>query len=324
MNIKPSDSSIYLGEPAERNFWMAFLLSLFMPGLGHLYMGKPLRAINVQGFWLLALVIACCCLMLAHVFLLRVVGALVSLWLVLQIWIFLDLYQLTSRGGRTYILKPYNSPLVYGGLFIGLAVAPLWGTTEYLGTMLYGIHRVSAEENFPSLQEGDFILYAKNATGTHPIKRGEVVMVKLRDGSLSPLRVMGGPKDKIRVKSNGRVELNELSLPRQPLGRVQWKRNEAQDRKPPNLIGYLEVHGRYSYEVFMSPDVRLYGESGEELSDDAYFLLADNRTTDRALDSRHLGPFHKESIEGKALYVLYSVEMETGEFLWRRSGLLVD
>ena len=124
------------------------------------------------------------------------------------------------------------------------------------------------------------------------------MMVQLRDGSLSPLRLMGGPKDKVRVKSNGKVELNDVPLPRQPLGRVQWKEREATSNAPPNLIGYLEVHGTASYEVFMSPDVRLYGESGEELSDDAFFMLADNRTTDRALDSRHLGPFTLQSIKG--------------------------
>jgi len=315
-------SEIYLGEPSERSLLQAIGLSMLLPGLGHLYAGQLARAISLCIGWLLGLGIAITCFLMLDVFLFRIVMGLLIFWVTMILWISTDLGQYCSRAGRTYILKPYNSGILYGVLFILFGLVPLWGSSEFLTSQCFGIHVVSSDENFPSLRAGDRILYKKSPDRAFIPKRGTIVLAELRDGSHSALRVMAGPKDKIRVRSNGRVLINQVLLQRQPLGRVQWK-SSALSALPNDLVGFVEVLGRKSYEVFLNPEVRMYGESTEELQDDTFFLLADNRTTHRALDSRHLGPFPRSKILGEALYVLYAADPETGEADWERSGLWV-
>jgi len=319
---KDHSSEIYLGEPSERSLAQAISLSVILPGLGHLYAGQLSRSMWLCSGWFLGLGIAIASILILDVFLFRTMMGLLVFWVIMLLWISIDLGQYCSRAGRTYILKPYNSGILYGILIVILGLLPIWGSSQYLTSQCFGIHVVSSDENFPSLRAGDRILYKKYPEKMFMPRRGTVVLAELRDGSHSALRVMAGPKDKIRVRANGRVLINQVLLQRQALGRVQWK-NDARSAFPTDLVGFVEVLGRKNYEVFLNPEVRMYGESIEELQDDTFFLLADNRTTHRALDSRHLGPFQRSKILGEALYVLYAADPETGEIEWERAGLWI-
>ena len=104
MSRQSSDSAIYLGEPAERKFWVAWLLSLMMPGLGHLYMGRPVKTVLIQGFWLGSILVGCGSLIWAQIFLFKVLAALAALWLVLQGWLFFILPDRAT--GRTNLYSP--------------------------------------------------------------------------------------------------------------------------------------------------------------------------------------------------------------------------
>jgi signal peptidase I len=268
--------------------------------------------------------LALCVLLVFNVFALRVLFSGLAFYVILQCWISADLYFYLRRQARAYILKPYNHWLIYLGLILLLGALPLWGTKVYLNQVVFGTHSVQGDENFPALREGDTLLYERTSAENKNYTRGEIVVAQLRDGSLSLLRIIGAPRDRIRVRPGGRVFVNQVPLKRQPLGRIQWKKPLEPPLPSSALVGYLETVSQRSYEAFYSTDVRLLGDYEEELSEGHYFLMADNRTAERSIDSRHLGPFHQESLMGRALYVLTSAHPETQDWRWDRVGLLVD
>ena len=119
------------------------------------------------------------------------------------------------------------------------------------------------------------------------------MIARVRGASQQVLRVIGSPRDRVRVRSNGSVELNKKELLLEPLGKAQWKRPDSPS-EPLEVVGFVETLDTATYEVFMNLDARIYGESTEQLREDHYFLLSDNRTETSALDSRHIGPFRTE------------------------------
>ena len=323
MNTQGDSGDFYVGEPADRRHWMAAVLSVLMPGLGHVYAGLPRRGGLVFLLWALCGAIGGSIALLTDILLIRVILGLVVLWTVLQAWSILDLRRPCSGFGKTYILQPYNHVLVYGIAVVLLQLSPL--TVLYFQGIqpTFGIVEVDGNENYPFLRAGDRVLFRKQGIQNPPLQRGKLVIAKTQDQSRRILRVIGGPRDRVRVRSNGSVELNKQNVRLEPLGKAQWK-DSLPSLEPLNVVGFVETLGTTTYEVFMNLDARIYGESNEELREDQYFLLSDNRTETSVLDSRHLGPFRTEHIEGRAFHVLYSLDPSSGDWRWLRSGIRLN
>ena len=323
MQIRVDHTQVYVGEPGNRATWLAILLSLGTPGLGHVYAGQPKRGLILLAVWYGIFFLTMGAFVLMEVFLLRALLALAAAWFVLQIWSFFDLRKECNSPGRTYILKHYNSTLVYLGIAVFLFLLPHWALYRFYGARQYGVHVVESPVGFPALQEGDWVLYRKYTMPQKAIMRGDLVVSEVPNRGSHLLRVLGVSHDKVRVNVSGRVSLNDILLPRQPLGRIEWRDHKKEAVPGEDLVGYVEMLGKFSYETFMDLNASLYGDAEEELNPDEYFLLADNRTAALALDSRHIGPVKGEVIRGRALYVLFQSHPDEGTVQWDRSGLRI-
>ena len=323
MQIRGNSGDFYVGEPSNRRHWIAVVLSVLMPGLGHVYAGLPKRGGQIFFLWALCLAVGGGTALLTDVLLIRIVLGLAALWLTVLIWAAFDLRRPCSGYGKTYILQPYNHVLVYGVAVVFLQLSPL--AILYIQGIqpTFGILEVEGNENFPFLRAGDRVLFRKSAEENSSVQRGHLVIAETPNHSRQVLRVIGAPKDRVRVRSSGTVELNKQELLLEPLGKVQWKSTTG-DQGPLTVVGFVETLGTSNYEVFIDLNARIYGESNEELRDDQYYLLSDNRTDARVLDSRHIGPFPSARIQGKALHVLFSRDPDSGDWRWFRSGIRLN
>jgi len=316
-----SEVIIYRGEVAPRKLWIAVVLSLLMPGLGHLYAGQPNRGLSAYLLWLGLSAVIITMTFVAEVFFLRSLVAMVIFYLYLEAWLISDLNRIIRRYGTPYILQNFNHFLVYGCAVFALVILPSLVLYEYTTQKLVGNHTVEDASMYPILVPGDRVLFERFGNLEEPIRRGDLVVVQTKHHGQQILRVAGLPKDTIYVENDGAVVVNGKSLHQQALGLVAWSDQSIQISGQPNLMGYLEYGEHLNYPVFYNPSVRLLQTERVRLEEENYFLLSDNRTEEKAIDSRSLGAFHADQIIGRPLYVWYSNIPEYQDIRIRRLGL---
>jgi signal peptidase I len=201
-------------EPRGPSPFIAGLLSFFMPGLGHLYIGQARR-----GFVLFALIIVAntalmfaCMGVLARFWMLAV-----SFVLLLGLWLYI-LIDATTRAYRTeeYPQQRYCCWRVY------LAVAVLAWLVN-LTPFIYAVHaratgqlgwfRATVASMEPTLRAGEYFLANATFYRTHQPSRGDVVVYvhPQRPGEHYTRRIVGVEGDRVSVR-NGRVVVNGIAV----------------------------------------------------------------------------------------------------------------
>ncbi len=138
---------------------------------------------------------------------------------------------------------------------------------------------VDGSSMYPTLEDKEFVLSNIFANLTSSINRFDVVVAKEPEsGELWVKRVIALPGESVEVKD-----------------------------------GKLYIDGQYVEEPFLDEEyVRSQTQgnttftkdfSAVKLQENEYFLMGDNRN--HSLDSRARGPFKREDIIGKHIYVLY-------------------
>jgi len=152
-----------------------------------------------------------------------------------------------------------------GALVMALALGLLIRAT------LYGSAVISGPSMEPTLLPGEQVLVSKNAYKVHSPQRGDIVLVKVREGNNEVAvvkRVVGLPGEEVIVAG-----------------------------------GFLFINRRLVAEPYLKeqPDINLPRRwvvpSGH------YFLLGDNRN--HSMDSRDYGPVPRSSFIGKVFFVYY-------------------
>jgi len=157
--------------------WVAALLTVVTPGLGHIYIGRARRGI----FFFCLIVIADSLLMFALTGVLaRFWTFAISLALLLGVWLFIIIDASTRAARMTeHPRRPYNKPAVYLGAF-----ALAWLITA--GPGMYAIHakasgqlgyfRATAASMAPTLESGEYFLADATFYRARPPSRGEVAV----------------------------------------------------------------------------------------------------------------------------------------------------
>ncbi len=138
---------------------------------------------------------------------------------------------------------------------------------------------VDGSSMYPTLEDKEFVLSNIFANLTSSIERFDVVVVKEPEsGELWVKRVIALPGESIEVKG-----------------------------------GKLYINGQYVEETFLDEEYVRSQTQGKatftkdfstvKLQENEYFLMGDNRN--HSLDSRVRGPFKREEIIGRHIYVLY-------------------
>jgi signal peptidase I len=311
---------VYRGEIKPRRRRWALLLTLLMPGLGHVYAGAPRRGMQAWGIALGILGFTAMLTWIGELYFVRTALVLAVVHLHMTGWMIRDVLQIVRKSGANHVVQSWNHPLIYAGIYLALLCLPLTTLTHYTVAHLAGSHAVEDEAMFPRLAPGDEVLFERRNLRRDPVRRGELVVVNLPSGEASILRVVGIPGDTVYLSHDGDLVVNEEPLYRQSLGTVTWTDAAPVMQTTSALSGYLEFAFNGPYEVFYNADTPFQRTQLTTLAEDDFFVLADNRTAMETTDSRRVGPVARHDLVGRPLYVWYS-EQEDEQTRWNRLGL---
>ena len=289
--------------PRPRRPWGAAILSILVPGLGHVYGGAPRRAL----FAFVAYYTAGTLFVLAtaawpSIIVLASGLGFMALLIVIIAW---DSARTARGAGSLYALKVYNRWFVYTSalLLSTLVVSPTH--FRFLSSILraYQMPSVSME---PTLLRGDYVLARPLR---QPPSRGDLVIYRDRAGTYIK-RIIGLPTDTVSMRGailfvNGHSVLEPYTASTQGPDvsdtAFSWQRRYLTSGADP--LAYQPT--RDNWGPILVPD-------------DAYFILGDNRGN--SYDSRHAGFVSVDSVVQEPVLVYFSRAPEAG-VRWYRIGV---
>jgi len=301
---------------AARKPWLAALLSLLVPGLGHLYAGKAKTAVFVAvtaqaASWLTLTfsVLMPPSKVTATLFVLVPIGTLLA--------IILHAGVTARRADPAYELRPYNR---WSGYLAAVAVLLPWHLT------MYSLARKTVAEAFripsptmePVLLVGDYVLVAKLP---HSLVRPEheaIVVFRSVEASTPGLnivkRVIGTSGDTLQmahdtVYRNGKRLSEPYKAPA-----------SASTDDDPSMLQQIRA---WQLPHYVGPDVSRYRPTthhwGPIVVPSGYcFVMGDNR--DESYDSRYYGFVPVANIRGRPRLIYFSHDSQFGTIRWRRIG----
>ena len=260
--------------------WLAALLALIMPGLGHLYLGLPVSAAIIL---VAALVLAN---LLVTIIIFSGWGwvALFLSGLVVAGFIIGQIVHAALRARRLQfrrIAVPWYALAVVAvaWLWFGVGLVPIYGN--------YRSYTITVNTMEHTLHKGDYIMADLNAYRTADVKRGDVVIFvfPLDLETKYVKRCVGLPGDTIEI-----------------IDKMVFINGEKENA--PATLTYVDsltrprrADGSNSRDNF-GPYVVPVGE---------YFVLGDSR--DNSSDSRFWGTVPRENIFGKAIRIHWSSDL---------------
>lgn len=294
-----------------RRPWVAVLLSVLTPGLGHFYAGQlPLAAVAFVVVRLVGLLTIVLLLLLAS---LGAFGIAAPLVLGLSLWVGLLVHAArTARHAPVeYRLRAYNRWWIYAGIllldaFVGSQVSFGWIKKHMLEAF-----QLPSSSMDPTLMRGDYLFVTKLGLA-RPVERDEVVVYQDPSRGVAFIkRVVGLPGDTLAMAA-GALHRNGRSVS-EPWSRLA----EAVPEQPATS----DFSGHFPYllrdTAGYRPTMRDWGPI--LVPADAMFLLGDSR--DNSYDSRFEGPVPLGFIRGKPLVIYFSVDRAQGwSVRWSRIG----
>lgn len=291
-------------EGKPRRAWVAALLSLALPGLGHLYAGTPGKGIFAFSCLVVALPL---CLVAMLELPTAPFNVILTLLVVLGVvvWVVVDAARSARRQGSAYQLQAFNRWYVYTGLLVlwGFVFQP--GLSHTIRVSLVQAYRVASGGMLPALRIGDHILVEKFAYGIrNPFtdeqlvsfgapRRGDVIIYEYpKDKQRAFIhRIIGLPGETLEIQG-GRLLINGTAL-----------------GEP--------------YAVFSdSPFSRQRDQMGPIIIPAGHtFVMGDNR--DHSMDSRAWGFLPVGNILGRVRRIYFSWDREARNPRWERIGLTI-
>src|SRR5262245_28985730 len=206
-------------EPRGPSVWVAALLTLLTPGLGHVYIGQARRGVTLFALVLAADVLLMFALMCV---LARFWMFAISVALLLGLWFFI-VVDATIRAARTDDAprQSYNKWPVYVGAFLiaclVTAIPFVYGAkASSLGYL--GVFRSASDSMEPTLRHGEYFLSDSTYYHSHKPSRGDVAVYEhpmeppAHDGKrIVVKRIAAVEGDRIAIKG-GRTVVNGMAV----------------------------------------------------------------------------------------------------------------
>jgi signal peptidase I len=273
-----------------RRPWVAGLLSFLVPGLGHLYAGRPLKGLLI-GASLLVTVIVFAAIAMAP-FGPAPFNVMVGFAMPVSVVVFsiMSAVRLARNQGASYQLKAYNKWYLYLGIVLLMACA-LEGRE-----FLMKAYNMQAGSMAPTVLAGEHILVdTLTYRLTSPV-RGDVVVFKYPEDETQKFvkRIIGMPGDTIEIKDK----------------MVYVNGHHLSDDDYTQRVDSGIIDGRMNPRDNLDPVI---------VPANSFFVLGDNR--DQSLDSRFWGFVHRSKITGRARTIYWS----WGESpRWGRIGQIIQ
>jgi signal peptidase I len=307
LSAAPPDAAGTL--PRRPRPWIAALLTWLLPGLGHLYAGRPKRAAAA----LLALYVGVVPLLLLSFAAPRPVLRLALLLLAFLAPLALlpvDAARVARRsvpGPRRFYQRWYALLGVWAvGAFVVQSAA-----FDAIRAHVAEAFRIPSGSMAPTILPGDVLLARPRLA--HPVQRGTVVIYQLAgDPDRYVHRVVGVPGDTLAMRAF-RLTVNGQAAP--------WPRATPTPGADAEFTdaAFAWQHSRLAPGAEPVAGEPTYGTWGPlVLRADEYFVLGDDYGN--SLDSRHRGVISQAAFAGQPGWVYFSRDPDTGTIRWERLG----
>lgn len=266
----------FINMTKKRNVLVAVMFSIISPGLGFLYVGKPLLAV---GFPLVGILTIAFISWTRLIFNPPLVLALVVLALAIWIAVIAVVAVMAHRQGEVSLSKTQRW-YVYLAFIVVSSVAGSFlhdYRSQWFG---YEPYRFPSSSMADTLLHGEFILSDTWKYRSSSPERGDLIVFRF-PGNPSiyyAKRVIGIPGDYVEIKD-----------------------------------GVVYVNGEILEEPYINPNnnkITSRGATSYKVSRNGYFVLGDNR--DHSNDSRYWGLVPKENVHGSMGYIWFSYDSASG------------
>lgn len=307
----------------RRSIVWAVVLSIFMPGLGQLYCGRPLRALF---FWPLAFAGWAVFLLgwgTGGLTLSLVYPIFVTCCLLVWIVAAIDAGRMALKSRAGYRLRAYNLWYLYLLLWIVGMSLPNWGLIHYVRHNLLATYLLASDNMRPTLLPGDGVMVDRRARALADLERGAVAAV--RDprgaGSIRFLRLTGLEGETVELTANG-LKINGLAIERREGEEASYMhKTPAGERIERKALEVVQKLGNHEFSVLVDPDPKQRHTESWKLGPDQILLLGDNRLEEGAIKT---GLFKRSDLIGQVFLVRWSKDPKTRRFRKKRRRLPVE
>jgi signal peptidase I len=286
----------------------AVVLSLIMPGLGHVYCGRIVKGLILAFLSSIFIPIIFGTLSVSHSSV-RIVVIIASLFasLVVELIAIIDSWYTARHTTDSYTLKDYNRWYVYV-LLILMSTGSSTQIAFNVKSSVIEAFRVPVASNYPTIVPNDRFLANKLAYKTTDPKRGDLIVFinpeNRRQNYIKRIVAVAG--DTVEIIDN-EVYVNEQQLERQKLPQSVLDNIKVKVHGK-SLEGdvFYEINGDAKYKIFLAKpphDQASHNFSKITVPPHHCFVLGDNRNLTR--DSRHVGPVPLGTIKGRADYLYF-------------------
>ena len=294
---QPIKEQFEINSIKPRNVFIAFLFSLFFPGLGQVYNGQPKKAILFFGLLLLFPVFFGIARGATFFY-----GLLAFLFVMmcLRIFIIID-GMIYAKRQKEYVLKKYNRWFYY--LLIAIAMSAILWFYNLDSILEVQVFRIPTTSSYPTLHVGDHVVADLKVYKNSEPNYGDIVVYSNPDGYMYIFRIVGLPNDTIALNDN------VLSVNGKPCGETFVKDTIFEDISVKEFLEELPNGHKHSIYKFIQPNYLAKSNVTDiVVPADNYYLLGDNR--DNAADSRYEGFVSKDEIKGRVVYIYFSREID--------------
>ena len=295
--------------PAEhrRHPLAAALLSLFGPGLGHLYAGKPRSAVyallTVIGFLLFLTVVV----LWVTIAPLNAILIWVSMAMVV-IGIPISAALTAAHAPRPYLLQPFNRWYIYAGLAVGYALIVNLAVMPSMRSHVIQAYRIPSGAMEPTLLVRDFIFVDKRKAVRADLHHGSIVVYRSTeepDIIVNMKRVVGLPGDTLAMEG-GTLLRNGKRIDEPYVQHTDPAKSEDSVQRAKMRRWQVQYLARETGDGY-APDVQAWGPL--VVPTEAYFLMGDNR--EASYDSRYTGFVPAKNILGRPQIIYLSYDPST-------------
>jgi len=286
----------------------AVVLSLIMPGLGHVYCGRIVKGIILAFLSSIFIPVIFGTLSVSHLSV-RIVVVITTLFASLAVYLIaiIDSWYTAKHTTASYILKDYNKWYVYV-LLVLMSTGSSTQIALNVRSSYLEAFRVPSNSNYPTIIPGDRFLANKLAYKNSDPRRGDVVVfINPEERRIKYVkRVVGIGGDTVEIKDN-EIYINgrKLELRQLPDSTLDKIRIEVHGKLLKGDV-YEETNGDAKYKIFLAePSHDQASPDFAKMTVPAHhcFVLGDNRNLSR--DSRHFGPILLATVKGRADYLYF-------------------
>ena len=291
----------------RRRPWLAFVLSLIVPGLGHLYCGKIVRSLVLTFIFGLLSNLILCSIVLFSPLRATIFGVLLLIYLASWLILAIDAYIVAGGIKRDYELKDYNRVIVYALWVIMITGGSIMGKLHFRAKFLEAF-RVPAASCYPTIIPGDRFLANKLAYKNSDPQRGDsIIFINPEDRRVKYIkRVVAVAGDTVEIR-DGELYINGQKLQRHQL--LDFNLDRIRVEIHGELLKgdvYKEINGDAKYNIFLAQSP--HNDTSADIAKITVprhhcFVLGDNRNL--SLDSRHFGPVPLATVIGRVDFLYW-------------------